>query len=70
LRDDDRLVVTFVGLDDTYSQTVHARCEYGADDVKWGQRFVDIMGADEQGRRTIDLRKFHDTTAARPGDKS
>jgi inward rectifier potassium channel len=64
LQDGDMIMVTFVGLDDTYSQTVHARYEYGGGDVEWGRRFVDIMGSDEHGRRTIDLRKFHDTMEA------
>jgi inward rectifier potassium channel len=60
LNDDDVIVVTFVGLDDDFAQMVHARHNYQLDEIRWAKRFVDVMGTNEQGQRTIDLRRFHD----------
>jgi hypothetical protein len=45
---------------------VHARRSYSADEIKYGQRFVDIIAAaaNQEGLRTVDYRRFHDTQAA------
>ncbi|MBI5531283.1 MAG: ion transporter [Deltaproteobacteria bacterium] len=64
LHDDDVIVATFVGLDDDFGQMVHARHNYQIDDVRWGARLVDVLGTNEQGQRTIDLRRFHDVVDA------
>ena len=61
LRDNVGLVVTLIGLDDTLSQTVHARHSWTRDDFKFGHRFVDILIDEPDGSRVLDLRKFHET---------
>jgi inward rectifier potassium channel len=55
------IVVTVTGLDETMSQTVHARTSYLAHEILFGHRFADVIGWTEDGRRAIDYRRFHDT---------
>jgi len=55
------LVVTATGIDETIAQRVHARTSYLPDEIRWGHRFVDVIGWTEDGRRVIDYRRFHDT---------
>ncbi len=59
------LLVTMVGLDETLSQTIHARHVYRAAEILWGRRFVDILGSGEGDDRAIDYSRFHDTETAR-----
>jgi inward rectifier potassium channel len=54
------IVITFTGIDETYSQTVHARHSYISNEIRWQHRFVDILKRDEQGLM-IDYSKFHQT---------
>ena len=57
--DDGRLagiVCNLTGLDDILVQTVHAQTFYGAEDVVWGHRFVDMLETGEDGVLTV----FHD----------
>lgn len=56
-----RFIVSFTGLDATFSQTVHARHIYDHSDVRWGHRFVDIVDNAEDGRLRVDYQRFHDT---------
>lgn len=55
------VVVSLVGMDETSGQTVHARHAYGAADILWGRRFVDIIEALPDGRRVMHFGRFHDT---------
>ena len=55
-------IVTLTGIDNTFSETVHARRVYSDLDVVLGARFVDVI--DFQGDQLrIDLRGFNDTEA-------
>lgn len=54
------IVVSVLGLDETFGQTVHARHAYSAADIRWGARFVDVILAGPTGERILDLRRFHD----------
>lgn len=56
-----RFIVSMTGIDGTFSQTVHARYVYMAEDVRWGHRFVDVVDYTDDGRLRIDYLKFHDT---------
>ena len=60
---ESEIVLTFTGLDETLSQTIHARHSYLADELRFGSRFCDLIGARE-GRRVIDYTKFHDVLPA------
>lgn len=62
LREDTvRFIVSLTGIDATFSQTVHARVIYDHTDVRFWHRFVDIVGNTDDGRLSIDYRRFHDT---------
>jgi inward rectifier potassium channel len=54
------LVASMTGLDETLSQTIHARHAWTPDQVLWNHHFVDVLVRDPEGRRAIDYRKFHD----------
>ena len=54
------MIVVLSGTDDTYAATIHARHSYLPTDIHWNKRFADIIEIRPDGRRTIDLRKFHD----------
>lgn len=55
------IVVTLIGHDGTYGQTIYARHSYHASDIRVGHRFVDTIHELEDGRLMIDYSKFHDT---------
>jgi inward rectifier potassium channel len=57
------IVITLIGIDETFAQTIHARYSYGADDIAWNHRFADILSRLEDGTRVIDYRRFDDVVA-------
>jgi inward rectifier potassium channel len=64
-----RVVVSLVGLEESYGQTVYARFDYRPDAVVWNARFVDLISDLPDGRSLFDFRLFHDvvtTTTPRP----
>jgi inward rectifier potassium channel len=54
-------VVSMMGTDETFSQTVHARYGYHLDDIVWGARLADIFVTTPEGERVVDYRQFHTT---------
>jgi inward rectifier potassium channel len=54
------LVASMTGLDETLSQSVHARHAWSVDQILWGHRFADVIVRMPDGRRAIDYRKFHE----------
>jgi inward rectifier potassium channel len=59
------IVAVLTGADATLSSAIHARCSYVPTEVRFGERFVDILTT-EGGRRVIDMRKFHETAPIAP----
>jgi inward rectifier potassium channel len=55
------LVVVVSGYDVVAAQTVHARKSYDHFDIRFGQRYADILDTSEDGRLRIDYGKFHET---------
>lgn len=55
------LVVVVSGYDVVAAQIAHARKSYGHSDIRFGQRYADILDTSEEGRIKIDYGKFHDT---------
>jgi inward rectifier potassium channel len=49
------------GYDVVAAQTVHARKSYDHFDIRFGQRYADILDTSEDGRLRIDYGKFHET---------
>ncbi len=58
------VVVSLTGLDETFSQMVHARKSYRPEDIKFGARLSDIMTISPDGSATIDYLRFDETIAA------
>jgi inward rectifier potassium channel len=54
------ILVVLVGVDETFSQTVHARHSYGIDAIVWNHRFADILRWLDDGTQIVDYRRFHD----------
>ena len=53
-------LVLITGFVKTFSQTVHARSSYLAEEVVWNARFADIFNRPaDDGLLTIDVRKLH-----------
>jgi inward rectifier potassium channel len=58
---DVSLVVVVSGYDVVAAQTVHARRVYSHSDIRFGQRYADILDNSDDGRIRIDYGRFHDT---------
>ncbi len=56
------LIVSLTGIDDTVAQALHARHTYGATDISWGYKFIDLFHQTADGHRYIDYTHFHDVT--------
>ena len=54
------ILVVMKGLDETFVSTIHARTSCAPDEIAWGRRLADIFTMDDQGRRSIDFRRFHE----------
>ena len=57
------IVVTLTGLDETVSQTIHARHSFVASEILWNMRFVDILLRSPEGKRVVDYTRFHEVKA-------
>jgi len=55
------LMVVVSGYDVVAAQTVHARKSYDHTDIRFNQRYVDILEELDSGRVRIDYGRFHDT---------
>ncbi|WP_293330483.1 ion channel [Microcoleus sp. CAWBG58] len=54
------IVITLTGIDETVSQTIHARHSFVASEIVWNMRFVDIIHRQPNGSRVVDYTLFHD----------
>src|SRR6185295_14317980 len=57
-------LILITGTDETFSQTVHSRSSYLADEVVVGARFQDMFVDGGDGRPRIDMRRFHEVEQA------
>jgi inward rectifier potassium channel len=65
------IVVSFTGIDETLSQSIHARHSYGGEEILFGARFEDVFSQLPNGERTLDLSKFHETVPlTEPSDQA
>ena len=53
-----QLIASVIGLDETFSQQVHARHSYDPDDFVHDMRFADIIGLEPDGSRYVDYSRF------------
>ncbi|HBK97704.1 MAG TPA: ATP-sensitive inward rectifier potassium channel 10 [Microcoleaceae bacterium UBA10368] len=54
------IVITLTGIDETVSQTIHARHSFVASEILWNLRFVDIISRTPEGKRVVDYTRFHE----------
>jgi inward rectifier potassium channel len=64
---DASIVVSLVGIDETFSQTVYARYYYEAEDVIWGARFADITRHTPEGEYILDFTSYDQVLPAPSG---
>jgi len=55
------LIILLSGTDETFADMIFARHYYVPDHIQWHRRFVDIITKLPDGRRMVDLTRFHDT---------
>ena len=55
------ILITVTGLDETMSQTVHARISYLPHEILFNHRYANMFGVTDDGRRAIDYGQFHRT---------
>jgi inward rectifier potassium channel len=63
------IIVSLTGIDDTFSQTVHARYSYFPDTLVWDAHFADILTLLPDGHRRVDYTHFHDVVKAKGAAK-
>jgi len=56
---DAEVLILLTAMDETFSQTVHARSSYKPEEVVWGARFADMFHPSPDGRISIDVGKLH-----------
>jgi inward rectifier potassium channel len=61
---DIEINVLVTGLDGTSSQAIHGRHRYLPEDLRFGQRFADMLRNKPDGRLELDFSKLHDLTPA------
>jgi inward rectifier potassium channel len=54
------LLLTIEGVDETTSQSMLARYQWGIKDVRWNHRYVDLVRRNSDGVSVIDYNVFHD----------
>ena len=60
LRTEAEFLVLFSGIDEAFSQTVHTRSSYKAEEVVWNARFSDIYNRQANSQLlTVDIRRLH-----------
>lgn len=67
---DAEFLVLLSGVDETFSQAVHARTSYKPHEIRYGERFVNIYNpVKKDGTVSIDVRKLGDTEYAADSDE-
>lgn len=68
---DAEFLIMLTGIDETFSQSVHARSSYKPDEIAYGYRFVNIYNPiDAEGVVSIDVHKLSDVEIADENDWS
>jgi inward rectifier potassium channel len=58
---DSELIISLTGTDETFSQTVHARFSYAADEIDWNLEFEDMVFREPDGALCVALDRIHAT---------
>jgi inward rectifier potassium channel len=62
IENETEIIVSLTGLDETLSQTIHARYSYIAEEIMFDARFEDVLVRNEDGRIEVNYEHFHTTT--------
>jgi inward rectifier potassium channel len=54
------ILIILIGLDETFSATIHSRYTYKVSDFLWSVRFTDILYKGDDSNYYIDYQHFHD----------
>jgi inward rectifier potassium channel len=58
---DTEFLILLNGFDETFSQTVHTRSSYKANELVWGAKFRDVFNPPHaDGTLSVDIRKLHE----------
>jgi inward rectifier potassium channel len=60
LRSEAEFFILFKGFDDAFSQTVHSRTSYRAEEVEFDVKFAKIISIAESGKSAIDLDRLNE----------
>ena len=63
---DPELLILLTGVDETFSQSVHARSSYKGNEILWGAKFSDMFEQSPDGVVSVDLRRIHEIEAVTP----
>ena len=64
---DAEFLILFTGIDETFSQTVHSRSSYRADELIWGVKFSNLYVQDDDGHVLgVDMERFHNFERIEP----
>ncbi|MDO8433239.1 MAG: ion channel [Candidatus Binatus sp.] len=66
-RCEGEILVSLIGFDETFSQTVHARHSYRFDQIEWGVRFLDVLKRQPDGRLKVDYAHFDEVEPLQSG---
>lgn len=67
---DVEILVLLTGMDETFSQTVHARSSYKPHELVWNAKFEDIYQyAQDQGPIAIDVSRIHNVARLEPASE-
>jgi len=63
-KSDPEILILLTAFDETFSQTVHSRSSYKANEISWGSKFGDIFDNTSNDKVRIDLRKLDEIVPA------
>ena len=66
--DEAEILVLLSGVDEAFSQTVHARSSYRPDEIIWNARFASVFIPGAAGVVGIDLARLHEIETAPPSE--
>ena len=64
------IIVSLVGLDETLSQTIHARHSYVSDEIMCDAFFADVLKRRDDGYLEVDYRQFHVVNKGTPNPET
>jgi inward rectifier potassium channel len=56
---DPELLILLSGVDETFSQTVHARSSYKGNEIVWGAKFADMYLPASDGAVSVNMKRLH-----------